>query len=67
MALSPETLQKLEESKQSLQRYLVMRIGEIEDLVSNLKAYGVPLDSLSARTTETAADEALVAIQDLLG
>lgn len=67
MALSDATIQQLKETLFLLEQYKSLRLGEIEDLVSNLKQYGVPLDSLSAKTTETAADEALAQIQDLLG
>lgn len=66
MALSDETLAKLEVAKVAIQEYLDTRVGEIDDLVSNLKAYGVPLDSLSVGTTEAATDEAMASISALL-
>lgn len=67
MPLSAATLEQLKETKFLLEQYKSLRLGEIEDLVANLKRYGMPLESLSAKTTETAADEALTRIQDLLG
>lgn len=67
MALSDETIQKLNDSKLALEDYLSGRLTEIDDLVLNLKNYGAPLESLSANTTEVAAAEALSTIQDLLG
>lgn len=65
--LSQDTITALEETKQSIQDYLDQRTGEIDDLVKNLRAYGVPLDSLSVNTTEAATSDALATIDDLLG
>lgn len=67
MAISAETLQKLEEAKVAMQEYADKRNAEIDDLVANLKAYGVPLDSVTAPVSETAASDALATIQTLLG
>jgi hypothetical protein len=67
MPLSPETIEQLKEAKFFLEQYKALRLSEIEDLVANLKQYGVPLESLSAKTKETAADESLARLQDLLG
>lgn len=66
MPLSPETLAALEESKVAVEEYRDRRIAEIDDLVANLKAYGVPLDSLASGTTEAAVDEALSSLTTLL-
>lgn len=66
MALSETTLQQLRDAKAALEEYKLTRVGEIDDLVANLKAYGVPLDSLSTGTTEAAATDALASIQALL-
>ena len=66
MALSAETITNLEIAKIAIQEYLDNRVDEIDDLVFNLKAYGVPLDSLSVSTTEAATDEAMATISSLL-
>jgi len=66
VALSAETITNLEIAKIAIQEYLDNRVDEIDDLVFNLKAYGVPLDSLSVSTTEAATDEAMATISSLL-
>lgn len=66
MTLSAETIALLESAKADLEDYRTKRTTEIDDLVANLKSYGVPLDSLSTGTTDAAASEALASIQALL-
>lgn len=66
MALSAETIALLESAKADLEEYRTKRTTEIDDLVANLKSYGVPLDSLSTSTTDAAASEAFASIQALL-
>jgi hypothetical protein len=64
--LSSETIAKLEEAKAALEEYKDLRLSEIDDLVENLRAYGVPLTALTADANEAASGRALDTIQNLL-
>ena len=67
MALSQETITKLEEALAAIDEFYTRRLEEIDRDVRNLREYGAPISNLGDQATEAAADEALSIIDGILG
>jgi len=66
MALSQETITKLEEALVAIDEFYERRLAEVDRDVRNLREYGVPIDSLGEQTTEAATGLALDFIDGIL-
>ena len=65
MALSAETLAKLEETLDSVDAFYERRLGEVDRDVRNLRDYGAVISDLGVKTSEAGTDEALSILASL--